>query len=136
MEPGAFAQELGTVFASHTSWGEVRLNGLPKVLQLIQSVGDIKRTVFVYHGPVCYPVDAARVVRSFPEDHQSSIAPFQKRPDYKWQREYRFAVNFLGEPRGKFLRLPINAELRDLASVVWEDSPFGKQSPGAERRQR
>ena len=120
LNPGTFAQELGTVFASHTSWDDVRLASHHKVLQLFASLGDIRRTIRVYHGAECYPADSAEVVRAFPEYHQPAIAPFQKRPDFKWQREYRFVVNFLGEPQAKKLRLPITAELRGLASVVWE----------------
>ena len=120
LDPGAFAQELGAVFASHTSWGNVKLAGHQKVLQLLASSEDIRRTIRVYHGAVCYRPDSAEVVRAFPEYHQPAIAPFQKRPDLKWQREYRFAVNFLGEPQAKKLLLPITAELRGITSVVWE----------------
>ena len=120
LEPGAFAKELGTVFASHTSWDDVRLASHQRFLQSIASLGDIRRTIRVYHGAVCYPADSAEVVRAFPENHQPEIAPFLKRPDFKWEREYRFVVNLLGEPQAKKLRLPITAELRGLASVVWE----------------
>ena len=119
-DPGAFAQELGAVFASHTSWDDVQLAGHHKVLQLLASVVHIRRTIHVYHGAVCYPAASAEVVRAFPEYHQPAIVPFQKRPDFEWEREYRFVVNFLGEPQAKKLRLPITAELRGLASVVWQ----------------
>lgn len=121
LDPGAFAQELGALCAIHTSWGDVRLDGPNQVWQLLASAADIKRTVLVYHGPVCYPPDAAKVVNSFPERHRPAIAPFQKRPDYEWQREYRFVVNFLGEPQAKTLLLPITTALRALAKVSWED---------------
>lgn len=82
---------------------------------------DIRRTVFVYHGPVSYPSDATKVVRSFPEHHQPAIVPFQKRPEFGWQQEYRFTIGFLGEPQAKTLLLPIPTELRCLASVVWDE---------------
>lgn len=122
LDAGAFAQELGAAFAIHTSWGDVRLEGPNKVLQLLASATDIKRTVFVYHGPVCYPPDGSKVVNSFPELHRPAITPFQKRPDYEWQQEYRFVFNFLGEPRAKTLLLPATKELSALSRVVWEDS--------------
>ena len=121
LDPGAFACELGAIFAIHTSWDDVQLAGHHKVLQLLASVTDIKRTIFVYHGPVSYPAEAAKVVHSFPERHRSAIAPFQKRPDYEWQQEYRFVFSFLGEPQAQTVLLPINAELRSLAGMVWED---------------
>ena len=121
LDPAAFAQELGEAFAAHTSWHDVRLSAQRKALGLLASMGDIERTVFVYHGPVCYPSDAAKVVNSFPELHRPAIAPFQKRPDSGWQQEYRFTVRFLGEPQAKTLLLPITTEFRALASVVWEE---------------
>jgi len=127
LDPGAFAQELGAVFASHTSWADVKLDSQHKTLRLIALSGYIKRTICVYHGPMCYPTNAAKVVYSFPEPHQTAIVPFQKRPNYGWQREYRFAVKFLGEPQAKTLRLPITTELRRLANVVWEGSARGNQ---------
>ena len=122
LDPATFAQELGVVFAANTSWADVRLAGYQKTLQLLASVKDISRTVFVYHGPVSYPSDATRVVRSFPEHHQPAIVPFQKRPEFGWQQEYRFTIGFLGEPQVKTLFLPIPTELRRLANVVWDES--------------
>ena len=112
----------GEVFAANTSWADVWLAGHHKTLQLLASVRDIKRTVFVYHGPVSYPSDAAKVVRSFPKHHQPSIVPFLKRPEFGRQQEYRFTIRFRGEPQTKTLDLPIATELRCLASVVWEES--------------
>ena len=110
------------VFAANTSWADVRLAGYQKTLQLLASVEDINRTVFVYHGPVSYPSDATKLVRSFPEHQQPAIVPFQKRPEFEWQQEYRFTIGFLGEPQVKALLLPIPAELRRLANVVWDES--------------
>ena len=121
LDPGAFARELGAAFATHTSWGDVRLSAQHETRRLIASSRKVKRVVSVYHGPVCYPADAASVVNSFPEDHWPAIAPFQKHPEYEWQGEYRFAVMFFGEPRVKTLLLPITAELCALARLVWED---------------
>ena len=122
LDPATFAQELGVVFAANTSWADVRLAGYQKTLQLLASMKDIRRTVFVYHGPVSYPSDATKVVRSFPEHHQPAIVPFLKRPEFGWQQEYRFTIGFLGEPQAKTLLLPIPTELRCLASVVWDES--------------
>ena len=118
---------MGAVFSAHTSWADVRLSAWHETLRQLGSVGSTKRTVFVHHGPVGYPRDAAKVVHSFPEHHQPAIAPFLKLPDYEWQQEYRFTVSFLGEPQTKKFLLPITAELSGFASVVWEESAQGKR---------
>ena len=122
LNPPAFAQELGAVFAANTSRDEVRLDGFNKVLQLLVSKNELKRIIFVHHGPVYYPIDAAEAVRSFPKHLQSAIVPFLKRPEFGWQQEYRFAISFLGEPRTKTLLLPIPTKLRSLTSVIWQES--------------
>ena len=129
LDPAAFAQELGVVFAANTSWDDVRLAGHHRTWQQLASAGGIERTVFVYHGPVSYPNDAAKVVRSFPERHQPAMVPFQKRPEYGWQQEYRFTIGFLGEPEAKTLELPISTRLRGLVKVVWEESARGNPRP-------
>ena len=120
LDPAAFAQELGIVFAANSTSADVRLVGLQKILSSLASMSDLSRTVFVYHGPVSYPIDAAKLIRSFPELHQPALVPFQKRPEFSWQREYRFAIGILGEPENKTLSLPISKGLRCLSTVVWE----------------
>ena len=122
LDPATFAQELAVVFAANTSWADVRLAGYQKTLQSLASVKESSRTVFVYHGPVSYPSDAAKVVRSFPEHRQHAIVPFQKRPEFGWQQEYRFTIGFLGAPQVQTLLLPMSTELRRLANVVWDES--------------
>ena len=129
LDPAAFAQELGVVFAANTSWEDVRLAFHHRTWRQFASAGGIERTVFVYHGPVSYPSDATKVVRSFPERHQPAIVPFQKRPEYEWQQEYRFTIGFLGEPEAKTLLLPISTQLREFGRVAWEESARGDPRP-------
>ena len=122
LDPTMFAQELGAAFANHISWDDVRLQSYLRTLQLILSAGRVKRTIHVYHGPVCYAADPAKVLDAFPEEHKPQIVPFLKRPDYQWQREYRFVVSLAGEPQAEQLYLPITAELRALTCMAWEGS--------------
>ena len=132
LDPAMFALELGGTFANHTTWDDVQLKGNQRALQRLAFGGDIKRTVHVYHGPVCYPAAPAKVLDAFPEEHKPQIVPFLKRPEYQWQREYRFVVSFLGEPQAKQLYLPITAGLRTLTGVAWEGSArseLGRESP-------
>lgn len=120
LNPGTFAQELGTAFANNTSWSDVRLDGLDMVIQAVMSKSAIKRVVRVYHGPVHYLTDPANAINSFPEQLRSAVVAFQKRPDLNWQREYRFVVDSVGEPIGQKLLIPIPAGMTNLTRVAWE----------------
>ena len=119
LDPGKFAQELGALLAIHTSWADVELpTFLDKLLQSQRAVNPqgIERVIAVHHGPVHYPKDAAAMVYSYPRLRQGAMVPFQKRPEFAWQQEYRFVMGFGGETVSPTLLLPIPPGLRDLTS--------------------
>ena len=115
--PSEFAKELGAAFAAYSEWSDVSLSSLDKVLlQLLPSeVGD--KVVCVYHGPVVYQRDPAKVIEAFPEDEQAAVVPFVKRDQFSREKEYRFTVLIRGEPKEPRFSLPISTELRHLAKI-------------------
>ena len=82
----------------------------------LQSAG-YERAVWVVHGPVAYPADATRLVEPVPMLFKGIAVNFIKRPEYAWQREYRFAVSTVGTPEQDQLWVPITPRLRSLADA-------------------
>ena len=115
--PSEFAKELGAAFAVHSQWSDVSLSPLDKFVRQLRppEIGD--RVVWIYHGPVVYPRNPAKVIATLPEERQAAVIPFVKRAQFSNQREYRFTVSINGEPKEPEFYLPISTGLRRLAKI-------------------
>ena len=117
-DPSAFARELGSAFAAHSTWSDVELSAVDMVMIRTRppALGD--KVVRVSHGPVHYADHAAELIDSFPTAHRTAVVPFVKRRTYAWQEEYRFTVSINGRARENELLIPIPESVRRLASIV------------------
>ena len=117
--PSEFAEELGAAFAAYSIWSDVNLSILDQVRLMVlrarRQNPPPEKAVVVYHGPVVYQRNPAKVIDTFPEDEQAAVAPFVKRDQFSHQKEYRFTVSIHGEPKEPTFYLPISTELRHLA---------------------
>ena len=113
--PSEFAKELGAAFAAYSEWSDVSLDFLDKLLWQFLSPEAFDKAVEVYHGPVVYPRNPAKVIEAFPEKRREAVIPFVKRDEFSTQIEYRFIVSIGGKPKKSTFRLPISTGLRSLA---------------------
>ena len=126
-DPTSFAVQLGIDFAFNVQKSiHVDLDPTEKRayaqssyrVPLWEGEHHIDKVVRVYHGPVVYE-DQSGVLGSAEEVVDSSMVPkgwFTKKTKFSGEREYRFAVSTLGEPRKDTFKLPISNQMRRLTS--------------------
>ena len=125
-DPSAFAMQLGKDVGRQFDMENVRLNGIDWLRRTYLTQAEItpqghlpKRgldAVFsVFHGPVTYCDPPEEIINRFPLGRRGDLAPFVKRCEFEGQREYRFVVEFMGEPKEMEFRMEITDELRSLS---------------------
>lgn len=126
-DPESFAMQLGIDFAisldksKHVELGpngEATYERSSYTVRLWEGEHRVDKVIRVYHGPVVYE-DQSGVLRSDDDFVDFSMVPkvwFTKKTRFSGEREYRFAVSTLGEPRMDTFKLEISDELRALAT--------------------
>ncbi len=112
-----FARELGATFGTHITGVDLKLDGRDILARegMMRELGET--TVRVCHGQVVYTDDPAAIIESYPEEWRGAIVPFLKRPQYAYQREYRYIVVTYGGALEQKLVLPVSDDLRALTEV-------------------
>ena len=126
-DPSAFAMQLGKDIGKHLDVKNLRLNALDMIIRrlavnqaeltsqgrLLQKGLDTR--VLVTHGPIAYCDPPEGIINRFPVERRGEVIPFVKRCQYAGQREYRFVVEVIGEPKEPYFLMEITDELRRLA---------------------
>ena len=126
-DPSALAMQLGKDFGKQLDVKNLRLDALDMIIRrlgldqakltsqgrLLQRGLDTR--VLVTHGPIVYCDPPERIINRFPVERRGEVIPFVKRRKYAGQREYRFVVEVIGEPKEPKFLLEITDELRRLA---------------------
>ena len=124
-DPSAFAMQLGKDVGRQFDMENVRLNGFDRIMQMMLRQSEkeeqghllqkrLDATVCVSHGPVTYCDPPERIINRFPIQKRGQVIPFVKRGKFAGQREYRFALEVIGEPKEKLLLMEVSDELRSL----------------------
>ena len=127
-DPSAFAMQLGKDIGKQFDMNNVRLTSFDTKRQMALAQAEITSQarllrkgldtiILVSHGPVTYCDRSERVINRFPIARRGEVIPFVKRRTYSGQREYRFMVEVIGEPKETEFLLKITDELRSLAGV-------------------
>lgn len=136
-DPSAFAMQLGKDIGRQFDMNNVRLTNPDTIWPMVFAQAEITTQgrlmrkgldtiVLVSHGPVTYCDRSERVINRFPIERRGEVIPFVKRHTYGGQREYRFVVEVIGEPKETEFLMEVTDELRNLAGVTWEKTPCGK----------
>ena len=139
-DPSAFAMQLGKDIGKQFDMNNVRLTSFDTIRQMalaqaeITTQGRLLRKgldtiVLVSHGPVTYCDRSERVINRFPIARRGEVIPFVKRRTYGGQREYRFVVEVIGEPKETEFLMEVTDELRNLAGVTWKKRRAGSGEP-------
>lgn len=126
-DPSAFAMQLGKDVGKQLDVKNLRLNALDMIIRrlgldqakltsqgrLLQK--GLETRVLVTHGPIAYCDPPERIINRFPVERRGEVIPFVKRRQYAGQREYRFVVEVIGEPKEPNFLMEITDELRTLA---------------------
>lgn len=83
--------------------------------------------MLVSHGPISYCDPPESVINRFPIERRGEVLPFVKRRKYVGQREYRFVVEVIGEPKEPNFLMEITDELRGLAHTYPSASGSGRR---------
>ena len=130
-DPSAFAMQLGKEIGMQFDMNNVNLTDFDRLRQLglaqatITKQGRLMRQgldtiVLISHGPVTYCDQPETIINRLPHERRGPAGPFVKRNTYAGQREYRFVVALVGEPKEKEFLMEITDELRSLARVQRE----------------
>ena len=135
-DPSAFALQLGKDTGRQFDMEDVRLDGFDKLKQAMLKLAVTKvngqlhqvgldTTVLVSHGPVRYCDPPARIVGRFPKERRAAAVPFVKHSKFSGQREYRFVVEVIGEPKEKVFLMEVTDEIRGLTRPYMKDNLGG-----------
>ncbi len=130
-DPSAFAMQLGKGIEKQFDMENVRLNGFDMIRRVMLTQAEITTQgrllqkgldtiVLVPHGPVTYSDPPERIINRFPIERRGEVVPFVKRCKFAGQREYRFVVEVIGEPKETEFLMEITDELRSLAHTYPE----------------
>ena len=126
-DPSTFAMQLGKDVGKQLDVKDLRLNALETTIrQLVLGQAELTTEgrlvrkgpdtmVMVTHGPIAYCDPPERIINRFPVGRRREVIPFVKRCKYAGQREYRFVVVVIGEPKEPSFLMEITDELRSLA---------------------
>ena len=128
-DPSAFALQLGKDIGRQFDMEEVQLSGIDILKQTMLTQAKITAEgrlpqkgldtrVLVSHGPVSYCDPPEMIINRLPIASRGAAVPFVKRIKFAGHREYRFVVEFIGEPRKKVFLMEITDELRSLAHTL------------------
>ncbi len=124
-DPSAFAMQLGKDIGKQFDMENVRLSSFDMVKRMKLSEAEItsegrllqqglNTVVSVSHGPVTYCDPPEKIVNRFPLERHGGVVPFVKRGEFASQREYRFVLEVIGEPKSMEFLMEITDELRSL----------------------
>ena len=127
-EPSAFAMQLGKEVGRQFDMENVRLNGFDRLRRIYLTQAEItpqghlpKRRldaiISVFHGPVTYCDPPEEIINRFPLERRGDLVSFAKRCEFEGQREYRFVVEVIGEPKETEFLMEITDELRSLTHL-------------------
>ena len=127
-DPSAFAMLLGKHVGEQFDTENVRLNEFDMIRRMMLTQAEITThgrllqkgldaIVLVSHGHVTYCDPPESVINRFPIESRGEVVPFVKRCKFAAQREYRFVVDVIGEPKETEFLMEITDELRSLADT-------------------
>ena len=130
-DPSAFAMQLGKDFGSQFNTENVHHSGPDSLKQRLLEKATITTegrlvqmgldaAVIVAHGPVAYCDPPEKIINELSIHEHGNAAPFVKRRKFAGQREYRFVVQPIGEPRETEFLMEITEELRSLTQRLEE----------------
>ena len=73
--------------------------------------------ISVFHRPITYCDPPEEIISRFPLERQGDLVPFAKRCEFEGQRECRFVVEVIGEPKETEFLMEITDELRSLTHL-------------------
>ena len=135
-DPSAFAVQLGKDVGKQFDMDNVRLDIVDRIRQSMLPLVEmttqgrpihkgLDTVVLVLHGPVTYCDPPEEIINRHPIERRAEVVPFVKRGRYASQREYRFVLGLVGEPKQTEFLMEITDELRGLTSPYSESTKLG-----------
>ena len=135
-DPSTFAVQLGKDIGNQFDMDNVRLDIVDRIRQSMLPQVEmttqgrplhkgLDMIILVLHGPVTYCDPPEEIVNRHPIERRAEVVPFVKRGRYAGQREYRFVLGLIGEPKQTEFLMEITDELRGLTCPYSEPTKLG-----------